>query len=41
MQKMSKDIMISDFLLAIIIAGVFTPIAIWSAGKEYDKTHVH
>ena len=33
--------MISDFVLAIIIAGVFTPIAIWSAGKEYDKTHDH
>lgn len=29
--------MISDFLLALIIAGIFTPIAIWSGGKEHDK----
>ncbi len=33
--------MISDFLLVIIITAIFTPIAIWSGGKEYDKTHAH
>jgi len=27
--------MISDFLIAIIIAGIFTPIAIWQGGKEW------
>ncbi len=33
--------MISDNIIAIIIAGIFTPIAMWSAKKEFDKVHVH
>jgi len=28
---------ISDNLIAIIIAGIFTPLAVWSAKKEFDK----
>ena len=32
---------VSDNLIAIIIAGIFTPIAIWSAKKEFDKVHDH
>lgn len=30
---------ISDNLIAIIIAGIFTPLAILSAKKEFDKVH--
>lgn len=31
------EMMISDNLIAIIIAGIFTPLAVWSAKKEFDK----
>jgi len=30
---------ISDNLIAIIIAAIFSPIAIWSAKKEFDRVH--
>jgi len=30
---------ISDNLIAIIIGGIFTPLAIWSAKREFDKYH--
>lgn len=36
------EMMISDNLIAILIAAIFTPIAIWSeAKKEFDKVHDH